>query len=85
MTTIYRFHCTVWSLASWLCAKITKFLFCRSLAYTGRFCEVDVDGCSEMTCFEGVQCTDNPAPQIGATCGPCPTGLQGDGMKCIGE
>ena len=56
-----------------------------SLAYTGRFCGEDFDGCSEVSCYEGVTCTDNPAPQTGATCDPCPTGLEGDGNKCVGE
>ena len=55
------------------------------LAYNGRFCELDVDGCSEISCFEGVNCTDNPAPQTGATCGPCPAGLVGDGTRCVGK
>ena len=54
-------------------------------AYTGRLCDEDFDGCSEVSCFEGVACTDNPAPQTGATCGPCPAGLEGDGSKCVGE
>ena len=62
-----------------------KQLFDSSSAYSGRFCEVDVNGCSEISCFEGVNCTDNPAPQTGATCGPCPAGLEGDGIKCVGK
>ena len=55
------------------------------LGFTGQFCEEDFDGCSEMSCFDGVTCTDNPAPQTRATCGPCPAGLVGDGNKCIGR
>ena len=55
------------------------------LAYTGRFCEEDVDGCLQVSCFEGVNCTDNKAPETGATCGQCPTGFEGNGMRCIGN
>ena len=55
------------------------------LAYSGQFCERDTDGCSEIQCFEGVQCTDVPAPGVGAYCGSCPTGYTGDGFKCIGN
>ena len=55
-----------------------------SIAWDGRFCEEDDNGCSEVTCFEGVQCFDNPAPSVGATCGPCPDGYDGDGEKCAG-
>ena len=58
---------------------------CSFSAYTGRFCEEDVDGCAMQSCFEGVNCTDNQAPQTGATCGPCPTGLEGNGMRCTGK
>ena len=54
-------------------------------AWTGQFCEEDIDGCSVVSCFEGVQCTDVQAPGIGATCGPCPTGYTGDGVKCSGR
>ena len=61
------------------------YLVSFSLAYTGRFCGEDFDGCSEVSCYEGVTCTDNLAPQTGATCGTCPTGLEGDGNKCVGE
>ena len=59
--------------------------FTTITAYSGRFCEEDVDACVEQFCFEGVLCTDNPAPQIGATCRSCPSGLQGDGRNCIGK
>lgn len=54
-------------------------------AWGGRYCENDVDGCSELICFEGVQCYDVVAPGYGAICGPCPDGYQGDGEKCTGK
>ena len=39
----------------------------------------------EISCFQGVQCYDIPAPGIGAACAPCPVGYTGDGEKCAGE
>ena len=54
-------------------------------AYEGDFCENDLDGCSQIECFEGVTCIDLPAPAVGAMCGPCPTGFTGDGEKCTGR
>ena len=53
-------------------------------AWEGRFCESDVDGCDEISCYEGVDCFDVPAPGEGAMCGPCPMGFSGDGQKCLG-
>ena len=53
-------------------------------AYTGRFCDEDLDGCTELTCFDGVACVDVPAPGIRAVCGSCPPGYSGDGLNCIG-
>ena len=35
---------------------------------------MDVNGCNDIDCFPGVECTDNPAPLTGATCGDCPNG-----------
>ena len=52
--------------------------------WEGRYCENDLDGCSELTCFEGVQCYDVQAPESGAICGSCPDGYVGDGEKCAG-
>ena len=54
------------------------------IAYTGNYCEEDRDGCTEIQCFEGVECTDVPAPGVGANCGPCPQGFTGDSKKCYG-
>ena len=59
------------------------FFFCS--AYAGRFCTEDDNGCEELSCFMGVQCTDIRAPGVGATCGDCPDGFTGDGVKCIGK
>ena len=56
------------------------------IAYSGQFCEEDVDGCSEIECFDGVECIDVKAPGFGASCGGghCPQGFTGDGQKCLG-
>jgi len=54
------------------------------VAYAGRYCTEDVDGCSDASCFEGVECSDVAAPGVGATCGACPSGYSGDGTKCTG-
>ena len=54
-------------------------------AYTGRFCEEDLDGCTELTCFDGVECRDVAAPGVGVICGPCPTGYSGNGLNCMGK
>ena len=54
------------------------------IAFSGQFCEEDRNGCSEVVCFEGVECMDIPAPGVGAVCGACPLGYTGDGLKCYG-
>ena len=56
-----------------------------SAAWTGDFCELDRDGCEDDPCFPGITCVDAIAPLEGNQCGPCPTGLVGDGFKCYGE
>ena len=53
-------------------------------AWTGEFCEEDADGCILSPCAAEVTCTDIPAPDEGAICGPCPPGFSGDGQDCIG-
>lgn len=70
----------------------SKFIYqgCSCAAgYTGRFCESDIDACAlnGKPCFKGVTCTDLPAPAniTGYTCGPCPSGYSGDGVKCAGK
>lgn len=43
----------------------------------------DEDGCALDPCFQGVQCTDIEAPDVGRICGECPDGYEGDGESCI--
>ena len=59
--------------------------FLLHAAYEGDYCENDVDGCEEVSCFNNATCTDVPAPGTGATCPPCPTGFTGDGFSCTGQ
>ncbi|KAK2567531.1 Mucin-like protein, partial [Acropora cervicornis] len=69
----------------------SKFIYqgCNCTAgYTGRFCENDLNACelNGNPCFQGVSCTDHPAPAnlSGFTCGPCPVGYSGDdGINCL--
>ena len=61
------------------------YTLCIFSAYDGEFCEEDRNGCSEIQCFEGVECLDVPAPGVGAMCGACPDGYTGDGEKCFGK
>ena len=55
------------------------------IAYEGKYCEDDFDGCTEISCFNDATCTDVPAPGTGATCPPCPSGYTGDGLICDGQ
>ncbi|XP_077993148.1 uncharacterized protein LOC144447116 [Glandiceps talaboti] len=54
--------------------------------WTGDFCEIDYDGCQDGPCYPGVLCFDVVAPHDdshdGFNCGSCPSGLEGDGIKC---
>ncbi|XP_077993149.1 uncharacterized protein LOC144447117 [Glandiceps talaboti] len=54
--------------------------------WTGDFCEADYDGCQDGPCYTDVLCFDEVAPHDdshdGFTCGSCPSGLDGDGIKC---
>lgn len=70
--------------SSILCNKHGHFLTLSPTAYSGRFCEDDVDGCAGMPCFEGVECTDVEAPGVGAMCDGCPEGYIEMEEKCIG-
>ena len=63
---------------------VVMILKLPATAYTGRLCEEDRDGCSEIQCFEGVDCVDIQAPGVGASCEACPSGFTGDGEKCLG-
>ena len=54
------------------------------VAYDGEFCQNDADGCEIISCLEGQQCQDSPAPLVGAECA-CPYGYVSDNdAKCVG-
>ena len=56
--------------------------------YTGRFCDSEIDACelNGQPCYQGVDCEDLPPPAniSGYICGPCPSGLTGNGAQCTG-
>ena len=53
--------------------------------YDGEFCQSDADGCDVISCLEGQQCYDYPAPLVGAECS-CPDGYAtSSDSKCVGE
>jgi hypothetical protein len=51
-------------------------------AWTGEFCTEDLNGCSQINCFPGTQCSDVVAPQAGHMCSPCPSGFLQELEKC---
>ena len=59
-------------------------IYSSPLAWTGLFCTEDVDGCSELSCFQDAVCVDAPAPMTGVICPECPLGYDRDGQKCFG-
>ena len=58
--------------------------FCH-LGWEGDFCDMDINGCEAVSCPEGSNCQDNPAPQVGANCSDCPVGTEAIDGKCSGE
>ena len=58
---------------------------CLCVGYDGEFCQDDADGCETISCLEGQQCFDYPAPVVGAECA-CPDGYTSDSdAKCVGK
>ena len=56
-----------------------------SKGYDGELCQNDADGCDIISCLEGQQCYDYPAPLVGAEC-TCPEGYApGNDSKCVGK
>ncbi|RDD39428.1 Mucin-like protein, partial [Trichoplax sp. H2] len=61
----------------------TGYAVCQCASgWVGSFCTQDLDECAGNPCYENVTCTPMQAPATGYTCGLCPGGLQGDGVKC---
>ena len=68
-----------------LCIWYTKSFMPFFSGYDGEFCQNDANGCEAITCLEGQQCFDYPAPLTGAEC-TCPEGYVTDSdSKCFGK
>ncbi|XP_064384249.1 uncharacterized protein LOC135333252 isoform X3 [Halichondria panicea] len=63
-------------------ATLVMNCYCNN-AYSGQFCEEDRDGCLDIQCFKGTDCTDIPAPEAGARCSTCPLGYTGNSLTCL--
>ena len=56
-----------------------------TVGHTGSHCESIIDPCIDYPCYVGVECNNsNINGNLTAVCGPCPSGLVGDGRKCYG-
>ena len=54
--------------------------------WEGLLCDIDEDGCVDAGCPDGTNCTDVPAPGIGAYCSSdCPLGTELFEGKCEGD
>ncbi|XP_069504725.1 von Willebrand factor D and EGF domain-containing protein isoform X2 [Ambystoma mexicanum] len=62
--------------------EITNYRCECTAGLTGRNCQVDVDECASSPCFPGVICLNTFGSYH---CGPCPSGLEGDGRVCFVE
>ncbi|CAL1548686.1 unnamed protein product [Lymnaea stagnalis] len=57
-------------------------------AYTGEYCEIELDACKTYPCAKGQNCTDLSAEEqgnmtTGYSCGPCPQGFVDIDMNCL--
>ncbi|CAL1547387.1 unnamed protein product [Lymnaea stagnalis] len=57
-------------------------------AYTGEYCEIELDACKTYPCAKGQNCTDLSAEEqgnmtTGYSCGPCPQGFFDIDMNCL--
>ena len=46
------------------------------------FCCSAVNKCSLKPCFPFVKCEETPGVGLGFSCGDCPPGYSGDGLRC---
>eukprot|EP00118_Oscarella_pearsei_P024327 m.303882 g.303882 ORF g.303882 m.303882 type:complete len:1049 (+) comp40843_c0_seq5:1798-4944(+) len=53
-----------------------------SKGWEGRLCDIDENGCVRFGCPGGANCTDVPAPGVGAICSDCLAGSSLIGGKC---
>ncbi|XP_061442199.1 von Willebrand factor D and EGF domain-containing protein [Rhineura floridana] len=59
-----------------------KYLCICLPGFEGRHCQEDPDKCKSRPCFPGVACFNTIDSYY---CGPCPSGLYGDGKRCYAE
>lgn len=63
---------------------LTRHLLARNALHTSVFPILYEDACKPNPCFTGVECTTRPERTDIPICGPCPRGLSGDGLTCVG-
>ncbi|XP_059425349.1 von Willebrand factor D and EGF domain-containing protein-like isoform X2 [Carassius carassius] len=63
-----------------VCVDLIDGFQCQCpVGLTGATCQDDVNECERRPCFPGVRCVNG----FGSfRCGPCPQGLEGDGISC---
>ncbi|PFX12900.1 von Willebrand factor D and EGF domain-containing protein [Stylophora pistillata] len=62
------------------CVDLVNNYTCNCYAgFTGRNCDILIANCAKDSCFPNVTCYEKGNSII---CGPCPSGLTGDGKRC---
>lgn len=62
--------------------SVMLFIWFLCFPTAGSTCQVDLNECEGTPCFPGATCVNVPGS---FRCGPCPRGLDGNGISCKGE
>ena len=73
----------VFSLQIGTCNDLVNNYTCNChVGFTGSHCDIEIKNCTIDSCYPNVTCFKNSET---ISCGPCPTGLSGDGKNCEGD